>query len=30
MIEQVAEPLPTGGFEKVVLELEVNNHPGVM
>ncbi|MDD3432193.1 MAG: acetolactate synthase small subunit [Tepidiphilus sp.] len=30
MIEQVAEPLPTSGFEKVVLELEVNNHPGVM
>ncbi|GAB6049411.1 acetolactate synthase small subunit [Hydrogenophilus islandicus] len=30
MIEQVAEPLPVSGFEKRVLELEVNNHPGVM
>ena len=30
MIEQVAEPLPTSGFEKTVLELEVNNHPVVM
>lgn len=30
MIEQVAEPLPQAGFAKVVLELEVNNHPGVM
>lgn len=30
MIEQVAEPLPATGFEKRVLELEVNNHPGVM
>ncbi|CAI08812.1 MULTISPECIES: acetolactate synthase small subunit [Aromatoleum] len=30
MIEQVAEPLQQSGFAKVVLELEVNNHPGVM
>lgn len=30
MIEQVAEPLQQHGFAKVVLELEVNNHPGVM
>ena len=30
MIEQVAEPLRQSGFAKVVLELEVNNHPGVM
>ncbi|HRP76828.1 MAG TPA: acetolactate synthase small subunit [Rhodocyclaceae bacterium] len=30
MIEQVAEPLQQRGFAKVVLELEVNNHPGVM
>ncbi len=30
MIEQVADPLPQTGFAKVVLELEVNNHPGVM
>ena len=30
MIEQVADPLPQAGFAKVVLELEVNNHPGVM
>jgi acetolactate synthase-1/3 small subunit len=30
MIEQVAEPLVQSGFAKVVLELEVNNHPGVM
>jgi len=30
MIEQVAEPLPQSGFAKVVLQLEVNNHPGVM
>lgn len=30
MIEQVSEPLQQAGFAKVVLELEVNNHPGVM
>ncbi len=30
MIEQVAEPLVQSGFAKVVLEIEVNNHPGVM
>ena len=30
MIEQVADPLPQAGFAKAVLELEVNNHPGVM
>ncbi|NMG34147.1 acetolactate synthase small subunit [Azoarcus sp. TTM-91] len=30
MIEQVADPLPQQGYAKVVLELEVNNHPGVM
>ena len=30
MIEQVAEPLAQAGFAKVVLELQVNNHPGVM
>ena len=30
MIEQVADPLPQAGFAKIVLELEVNNHPGVM
>lgn len=30
MIEQVAEPLQQATFAKVVLELEVNNHPGVM
>lgn len=30
MIEQVADPLPYTGFAKVVLELEVSNHPGVM
>ncbi|MBR0566227.1 acetolactate synthase small subunit [Azoarcus sp. L1K30] len=30
MMEQVAEPLQQSGFAKVVLELEVNNHPGVM
>ncbi|MBW7862445.1 MAG: acetolactate synthase small subunit [Rhodocyclaceae bacterium] len=30
MIEQVAEPLQQSGFAKVVLELDVNNHPGVM
>lgn len=30
MIEQVAEPLQQAGFAKVVLELDVNNHPGVM
>jgi acetolactate synthase-1/3 small subunit len=30
MIEQVAEPLQHSGFAKIVLELEVNNHPGVM
>lgn len=30
MIEQVAEPIQQTSFAKVVLELEVNNHPGVM
>lgn len=30
MIEQVAEPLQQTGITKVVLELDVNNHPGVM
>ena len=30
MIEQVADPLPQAGFAKVVLELNVNNHAGVM
>lgn len=30
MIEQVAEPLPRALACKVVLELDVNNHPGVM
>lgn len=30
MIEQVAEPLQQSGFAKVILELDVNNHPGVM
>lgn len=31
MIEQVADPLPQqAGFAKVILELDVNNHPGVM
>ncbi len=30
MIEQVADPLPQAGYAKVVLELDVNNHPGVM
>ncbi len=30
MIEQVAEPLQQTGFAKVVLELDVNNHAGVM
>jgi len=30
MIEQVADPLPQAGFAKIVLELEVHNHPGVM
>ncbi len=30
MIEQVADPLPQTGFAKVVLEIDVNNHPGVM
>ncbi|PLX70508.1 MAG: acetolactate synthase isozyme 1 small subunit [Azoarcus sp.] len=30
MMEQVAEPLQQSGFAKVVLELEVNNHAGVM
>ena len=31
MIEQVAEPLlPQTGFAKVILEIDVNNHPGVM
>ena len=29
-MEQVAEPLQQSGFAKVVLELEVNNHAGVM
>lgn len=30
MIEQVAEPLEQASITKVVLELDVNNHPGVM
>ena len=30
MIEQVADPLPQAGYAKVVLELEENNHPGVL
>ena len=30
MIEQVAEPLQQTSATKVVLELDVNNHPGVM
>ncbi|THF66847.1 acetolactate synthase small subunit [Pseudothauera nasutitermitis] len=30
MIEQVAEPLRQSTFAKVVLEIDVNNHPGVM
>lgn len=30
MIEQVAEPLQQTGFAKVILEIDVNNHPGVM
>ena len=30
MIEQVAEPLQQSNTTKVVLELDVNNHPGVM
>lgn len=30
MIEQVAEPLVRTTISKVVLELDVNNHPGVM
>lgn len=30
MIEQVAEPLVRNTISKVVLELDVNNHPGVM
>lgn len=30
MMEQVADPLPQAGFAKVVLELDVNNHAGVM
>ena len=30
MVEQVANPSPQAGTAKVVLELEVNNHPGVM
>ncbi len=30
MIEQVAEPLVKKAVSKVVLELDVNNHPGVM
>ena len=30
MIEQVAEPLVRSLQSKVVLELDVNNHPGVM
>jgi acetolactate synthase-1/3 small subunit len=29
-MEHVAEPLPETGFSKVVLELEVHNHAGVM
>ena len=29
-MEHVAEPLPQAGFAKVVLELEVGNHAGVM
>lgn len=28
MIEQVSDPLPQAGYAKVVLELDVNNHPG--
>lgn len=30
MIEQVADPLPSVLHSKAVLELDVNNHPGVM
>ena len=30
MIEQVADPLPQASCAKVVLEIDVNNHPGVM
>ncbi len=30
MIEQVADPLPQTSCAKVVLEIDVNNHPGVM
>ena len=30
MIERVAEPLQQSGFAKVILEIDVNNHPGVM
>ncbi|MCB1897997.1 acetolactate synthase small subunit [Cognatazoarcus halotolerans] len=29
-MEHVAEPLQQAGFSKVILELEVNNHAGVM
>lgn len=29
-MEHVAEPLQQAGFAKVILELEVNNHAGVM
>ncbi|AMO35594.1 MULTISPECIES: acetolactate synthase small subunit [Thauera] len=30
MIEQVADPLPQAGHAKVILEIDVNNHAGVM
>ena len=30
MMEQVADPLPQIACTKVILELSVNNHPGVM
>ncbi len=30
MMEQVADPLPQISCAKVILELSVNNHPGVM
>ena len=30
MMEQVADPLPQIACAKVILELSVNNHPGVM
>ena len=29
-MEHVAEPLEQTGFLKVILEIDVNNHPGVM